>query len=416
MRSRPSAPAGVTIATDGAASAARDALRRAVDDGRERRDRDVECRSASLRSRCAPLAADLLPPPSRTRSGSTRTAAVSALLSATTYSRCALAVDARERVDARVAAGVAVLLRAVAQRRVRRVRSARLLIVRVERVRRVEVVVHRRRVRADVVVLAGRRRRTLSYSGVLAGEHVLPRVLVAARAGEALLVAVVDDRVAAREVHQRVRELVALRAARPRVARGLSLRMNMPDATHVVVAQEGREVVDVRVAVGVPVVVAEEVAQLGRSAASSRRSARRRPGTGSRGPLDVVVRHVVRGDRPRWSPRPPRRTCRSRACPAASRSARSQGANFCQNSSLTCFIVSMRKPSMCEVPDPRLVDVDHAVDDLRVLREEVVEAEEVAVLGVLAGERRVAAVVVERHVVEPGRDLDVRSAAGTHGW
>ena len=60
-----------------------------------------------------------------------------------------------------------------------------------------------------------------------------------------------------------------------------------------------------------------------------------------------------------------------------------------------------------EVADPRLVDVDHAVDDHGVLREEVVEAEEVAVLRVLAHERRVAAVVVEADVVEPARDLHV---------
>ena len=60
-----------------------------------------------------------------------------------------------------------------------------------------------------------------------------------------------------------------------------------------------------------------------------------------------------------------------------------------------------------EVADPRLVDVDHARDDPRVLREEVVEAEEVAVERVLAVERRVAAVVVVDRVVEPVGDLGV---------
>ena len=60
-----------------------------------------------------------------------------------------------------------------------------------------------------------------------------------------------------------------------------------------------------------------------------------------------------------------------------------------------------------ELADPELVDVDHPVDDARVLREEVVEPEEVAVQRVLADEGRVAAVVVEAHVVEPGGDLDV---------
>ena len=60
-----------------------------------------------------------------------------------------------------------------------------------------------------------------------------------------------------------------------------------------------------------------------------------------------------------------------------------------------------------EVLDPRLVDVDHPVDHLGTLGEQVVEAEEVAVLAVLTDERRVAAVVVHRQVVEPGRRLEV---------
>ena len=49
--------------------------------------------------------------------------------------------------------------------------------------------------------------------------------------------------------------------------------------------------------------------------------------------------------------------------------------------------------------DPRLVDVLHALLDLGPLREQVVEADEVAVLGRLAGECRVAAVVVVDRVV-----------------
>jgi len=70
-------------------------------------------------------------------------------------------------------------------------------------------------------------------------------------------------------------------------------------------------------------------------------------------------------------------------------------------------MVSIRKPSTPEVADPRLVDVDHALDDRGMLGEEVVEAEEIAVERVLAHERRVAAVVVERDVVEPARDLEL---------
>ena len=60
-----------------------------------------------------------------------------------------------------------------------------------------------------------------------------------------------------------------------------------------------------------------------------------------------------------------------------------------------------------ELADPGPVDLGHALDHLRLLGEEVVEPEEVAVLAVLAGEGRVSAVVVAPRVVEPGRDLEV---------
>ena len=51
------------------------------------------------------------------------------------------------------------------------------------------------------------------------------------------------------------------------------------------------------------------------------------------------------------------------------------------------------------------VQVDHPVDDTGVLGEEVVEPEEVAPRVALAVERRVAAVVIERHVIQPGGGL-----------
>ena len=164
------------------------------------------------------------------------------------------AVRARERVDARRGPGEPVLLGAVAQRRMvlgeLRERGDR----RVERVRRVEVLDRRRRVGADQVVVVVARD--------LAGEHVLARVLVAAVvAGEALLVAVVDDRVAAREVHQLVREPVAgeqLGIGGPAVG----LLDEVADAAHVVVAEERRQLVGVGVGVRVPVVVGEERLQL----------------------------------------------------------------------------------------------------------------------------------------------------------
>ena len=65
------------------------------------------------------------------------------------------------------------------------------------------------------------------------------------------------------------------------------------------------------------------------------------------------------------------------------------------------------EPVHAEVPDPRLVDVRHAGHDRRVFGEQVVQAEEVAIEGVLAGEGGVAAVVVQRRVIEPGRNLEV---------
>src|SRR5699024_8097996 len=71
--------------------------------------------------------------------------------------------------------------------------------------------------------------------GHLAGEHRLAGVLVVAVAHEALLVAVVDHRLAAGEQHRLVREGGAL--GEP-VGAGQQVR----DAAHVVVAHEGGQV------------------------------------------------------------------------------------------------------------------------------------------------------------------------------
>ena len=65
-------------------------------------------------------------------------------------------------------------------------------------------------VRAVAVATAGRRaadHRVVVVRRDLAGEHVLAGVLVATVADEALLVAVVDDRLAAQREHQRVGEV-----------------------------------------------------------------------------------------------------------------------------------------------------------------------------------------------------------------
>jgi hypothetical protein len=66
------------------------------------------------------------------------------------------------------------------------------------------------------------------------------------------------------------------------------------------------------------------------------------------------------------------------------------------------------------VRDPGLIDLDHAVDHSRMLGEEIVESEEITVVGVLADECRVAAVVVERDVVEPAGHLEVLLARLQH--
>ena len=119
--------------------------------------------------------------------------------------------------------------------------------------------VHRRVGRADVVVLA----RVVALVVVLevdALEQVLARGLVVARAGVALLVAEVDDRVAAGEVHQAVRELVARQQLVLARAGRVVVAQEHPDVAGVVVAEERRQLVGVRVGVGVVVVVDEEVA------------------------------------------------------------------------------------------------------------------------------------------------------------
>ena len=91
---------------------------------------------------------------------------------------------------------------------------------RVQRVVGVEVGVGRRGARADQVVVV--------VGGDLAGHHVLPRVLVAAVAREALLVPVVHDRHAADEVHERVGQLVAGEQLRVVDAPGFACAMKRP--------------------------------------------------------------------------------------------------------------------------------------------------------------------------------------------
>ena len=252
---------------------ARDPPVQRVDDGAERRDRDGQPAVAAAAQRVRAVAVEAAEAAAlhvgRDRGGLRGLRVVErddvlALLAP---------VQARERVHAGLRVGVAVLLGAVAQRAVLRREPGEPRDRPVERMRRLEVGLRVRAIGPDQVVV--------EVVGHLAGEHRLARELVAARAGEALLVAVVDDRVAAREVHELVREPVAgeqLGVGRARVAGG----DEVADPAHVVVAEERRQLVGVRVGVRVPVVVLEERAERVGRLAVWPRSPARPPGTGSR--------------------------------------------------------------------------------------------------------------------------------------
>ena len=227
----------------------------------------------------------------------------------------------------------------------------------------------------------------------LGGEQALAGVLVAAPAEQALLVAVVDDGLAAGEVHEVVGELAAVEQL---VAGGEHVE-EVPDPAHVVVAEERRQLVGVAVGVGVEVVGAPEAGEvLGRLAL----------GELDRVGLEAEVE---------------RRRQRARGRVLAHR----LGAGVIDLAEHEEVVVAglagglrHRRPELlpeaqvhvldgvdAEPVDaeahPLGVDVDHAVDDLGALGEQVVQPGEVAVRVRLALERRVAAVVVHRRVVEP---------------
>ena len=102
-------------------------------------------------------------------------------------------------------------------------------------------------------------------------------------------------------------------------------------------------------------------------------------------------------------------------CRAMRRAHRISGPNASQNSSLTCLTVSMRNPSMSKSVIHVLEDLDHPILHCRVLGEQVVEAEEIAVQAVLTAEGGVAAVVILVRIVEPSRALDVSSPGANVG-
>ncbi len=287
-------------------------------------------------------------------------------------------------------------LRAGAQRRVGGAQSGQLANRHVERVVLVEVVVGRRRRRADeiVVVVVGHERR----------EHVLAGILVAAGAGEPLLVAVVDDGHAARGQVQRLHQDGA---GQPVGVAGAAVLVDddAADAADVVVAHELGQPVGVGVGVGEPVVLGEEVGQpVGR--VPLRHNALHRA-------VEAEVEH--RGERQFGG--------------EAAQVGRVAGVDLAEDDEVGVALalgVGAHGGHEClpelvvdvldrvdaeavdaEFGDHRVVGGDHAVHDVGVLGEQVIQPDEVAVQAVLAAEVRVAPVVVVDGVVEPRGGLDV---------
>ncbi len=304
-----------------------------------------------------------------------------------------LGVDAADREDAGGVRRVAVQLGAVGECGVGRPQPGEVADRGVHRVAGVEVGLGGGGVGPDeVVVVVGRHP---------AREHVLAGVLVAAAAGEALLVAVVDDRLPTGEVHQRVGQSVALEDV---VAAG----QEGPDPPHVVVAEEGRARVGVGVGVRVVVVGGVEVTQPGGRAAlgeagagaleaevQGRVEAALGAELGQVGGVGVV--DLAEGEE---------------VVVADPLGLGAHGGRELLPELHVDVLDGVDAEAVDAEVDPLLVDVDHPVDHLGLLGEEVVEADEVAVRRGLAGEGRVTAVVVARGVVEPGRHLDRRVLLG----
>ncbi|MCB5292185.1 hypothetical protein BJQ90_01619 [Arthrobacter sp. SO3] len=307
-----------------------------------------------------------------------------------------LGVGPGEGVNARPVGGVAVLVRAVPQCEVLLRQRRELADVAVQRVGGVEIVARMGRVGAEQIIVEVVRD--------LAGKQRLAGILVPAGAGEALFVAVVDHRIAAGEVHQLVGEPVpgnAFGVVRARVVRG----DEAADPAHVVVAEEGGQFVDVGVRVGVPVVPGEEgLKALGRLA-PGREVARRVLEREIQHGLHLVAGGELRGE----------------ALGGVEDLAEHKEVVLAMGFGVLEDLGAELLPELVvdmlhgvdpeavhtEVADPLLIDVDHAVDNPWLLCEQVIEAEEVPVGGVFAFKGSVAAVVIERGVVEPGGDFEV---------
>ncbi len=313
-----------------------------------------------------------------------------------------LGVGAGEGVDGAV--GETFALDAVAEGRVRLRQLGESTDLLVERVSRIVSIARVRAHRSELVVV--------QVVGDLRGEQRLPGVLVAAGAREALLVTGVDHRVAPGEEHQLVGQPVALQQfllAGPRPV----LLQEGGEAAHVVVAEEGHLLVGVGLAGGVPVVVAEDGGQpAGRRALGGVRADRVlereveggvelpaghvRGGDGGVGGVDLAEHEEV--------------------VTAALRGVGVEGGRPLRPEPGVDVLDRVDPEAVdVEVPHPLLVDLLHPADDLGTLGPQVVEAEEVALVGGLAGEGGVPAVVVHRRVVEPARHLEVLLRVGHEG-
>ena len=239
-----------------------------------------------------------------------------------------------------------------------------------------------RAVHLDVVQVAGH----------LADEHVLAGVLVSTVADEALLVAVVDHRLAAGEEHQLVGELGALLALR-------AVAQEEADAAHVVVAEEGGQAGGRRTSRRVVVVCREQAGEaLGGEALGVVEGA-------------GLVREIKHG-------------VHVRGAHVGRQQPRVGVVDLAEHEEIVLGValdglgellpehkVDVLDGVDAEAVDaqigPGLVDVDHAVDDDLVLGHQVVEVTEIHVDGRFTRRppRVEAAVVVERRVVEPQREL-----------
>ncbi len=310
--------------------------------------------------------------------------------------RAALRVRAREGIDARAVGRVPLLLDAVGEGGVGLAELRESTDLAVERCSRVVGVLGVGAVGADPVVV--------EVVGGARGEHALPGVLVAARAGEALLVAVVDDGVAPAEEHQLVGEPV-LGEDLGIGGLGVVLLQEGSDPAHVVVAEEGDLLVRVGLVGCVLVVVPEDTGELLRAAAlGDVLAGRLLEGEVERGVEaalgdvrggDVRVGRVDLAEHEEVVPALPGRVGVEGRGPL--------------RPELHVDVLHGVDPEAvdAEVPHPALVDPLHAPYDLGPLGPQVVEPGEVAVGGALTGEGGVAPVVVHRRVVEPRRDLDV---------